>query len=157
MKLAGEETMQGRLSLINHMLAHSFAICVLGGGAIAVGLVTRAFIEADVFSAGFFTIMLALVSYVLTFALGMVLGAFPGWMIFGNIARFLQGAPFAIGDTLCILKGKHKGKIYRVYEVWPERRQVRLDLGASERERTEDVFNDWEVCKVKQTQEIEGG
>jgi hypothetical protein len=51
-----------------------------------------------------------------------------------------NGAPYHPGDSVRILVGRHAGQVATVYQIWPERGQVRVDLGEEARERTSDVF-----------------
>jgi hypothetical protein len=52
-----------------------------------------------------------------------------------------------------ILRGQRAGKIAEVYEIWDTRRQVRLRLSEEEREAVADIFDDYEVLKIKQPSE----
>ena len=65
------------------------------------------------------------------------------------MAARLQGWPFKIGDEVCILSGKHINTITRIYEVWDERGQVRLDLGEEAKNAVDDVFCAVTVCRMK--------
>lgn len=58
-----------------------------------------------------------------------------------------NGAPFKVGDTVMILAGPRCGRVARVYDVWPERGQVRVELSESERLTVKDVFSDFAVCR----------
>jgi transcription antitermination factor NusG len=40
-----------------------------------------------------------------------------------------NGAPYLPGDSVRILVGRHAGRVATVYQIWPERGQVRVDLG----------------------------
>ena len=80
-----------------------------------------------------------------------------GWMvacivlvpIFVPIAVRIQGGPFKAGDDVWILSGKHKNVRTRVYEVWHERGEVRVDLGSQAKESCDDVFDDYAVCRAR--------
>ena len=58
-----------------------------------------------------------------------------------------NGAPFAVGDTVRILAGPFADRVAPVDAVWEERGQVRVVLGDRERERFEDVFGEYQVCR----------
>lgn len=63
-------------------------------------------------------------------AIGWIIGIILIWrIIFAPFAARLQGWPFAVGDRVWILTGKHKNTIAVVYEVWIERGQVRVEWG----------------------------
>lgn len=59
----------------------------------------------------------------------------------------LNGAPFHIGDRVCILVGPHLGRVVQIYEIWSERGQVRVELNEQTREEVKDVFSYNEVCR----------
>jgi hypothetical protein len=83
-------------------------------------------------------------------ALGALLALFPGCFVIGPLMRWAaerNGAPFSVGDDVLILRGQHRGKVLRVYEVWRERGQVRVELGKTERAAVTDVFWDLWVCR----------
>jgi prepilin-type N-terminal cleavage/methylation domain-containing protein len=48
-----------------------------------------------------------------------------------------------------VIAGAHAGRIAAVYEEWPSRNQVRVDLGESEWTEVKDVFLYVQLCKVK--------
>jgi hypothetical protein len=83
-------------------------------------------------------------------ALGFFLAVFPGCFLLGPLmlwAAQRNGAPFSIGDDVLILRGKHRGQVLRVYEVWRERGQVRVELGETDRVGFTDAFWNLEVCR----------
>ena len=74
-------------------------------------------------------------------AIGWIVGIIFIWgMMLGHIAARLQGWPFAVGDRVWILTGRYMNTIATVYEVWTERGQVRVELGAELKEKVEDVY-----------------
>ena len=88
---------------------------------------------------------------------GAILGTFAGIAIFATLAslrEWLNGAPFHRGDRVQILAGKHKGKVVRVYDEWPERKQVRVDLGDQAKRDVEDVFSEVELCRESRTEPL---
>jgi hypothetical protein len=60
----------------------------------------------------------------------------------------VNGAPFRIGDTVRVLRGRYRDQIGTVYAVWRERGQLRVDLGKPAKDRLEDVFWQTEVLRV---------
>lgn len=66
-----------------------------------------------------------------------------------NIRARVNGAPFQRGDCVQILTGLHRGRVARVYEVWGERNQVRVELGEQEKSETKDVFPHLEVFRER--------
>ena len=82
-------------------------------------------------------------------AMGWVFGITFLWMILGPIAARIQGWPFKVGDEVFILSGKEINRVARIYEIWHERGQVRVDLGAEAKNSVEDVFCAVAVCRLK--------
>jgi len=89
----------------------------------------------------------------------VVLGAAIGWLCGGIAGAFilgpfyvavgkLNGAPFQPGDQVQILAGPHRDHVFRVYEVWEVRNQVRVDLGEKAVANFSDVFSSNEICRV---------
>ncbi len=82
--------------------------------------------------------------------LGAMLGVFPGGLLLGVLLRRIEarnGAPFHVGDEVVILSKRFPGRITRVYQVWSERHQVRVELGDADRENVTDVFAYTDVCR----------
>jgi hypothetical protein len=85
--------------------------------------------------------------------LGAMLGAFPCGMFLGIILNSVEarnGAPFQQGDEVVILSKRFPGRVTRVYEVWPTRHQVRVELGEDERREVTDVFSYTDVCRRRE-------
>ena len=80
--------------------------------------------------------------------LGFVFGVFPVWMIVGNIVSVFQGAPFLPGDTVCILSGRHKGKITKVNQVWKSRGQIVVNLSTESKTYRDNVYCNVAVFKI---------
>jgi hypothetical protein len=59
----------------------------------------------------------------------------------------LNGAPFHVGDPVRILVGPHRNHLTRIYEIWDERREVRVELDPQARESVKDVFEFTQVCR----------
>jgi len=86
-------------------------------------------------------------------AIGWIVGIIVIWgMMLGHIAARLQGWPFAVGERVWILTGRHKNTIAKVYEVWTERGQVRVELGPELKEKVEDVYCAVEICRARNTE-----
>lgn len=71
-----------------------------------------------------------------------------------------NGAPFQQGDDVRVLTGPYRDVIGRVYEVWTDRGQLRIDLGKEARRSLEDVFSFVEVSRetgVESAQTPPGG
>jgi transcription antitermination factor NusG len=100
---------------------------------------------------------LSVVEGILAIAAAYGLGALLGMLILGRllypVARWLAGAPFGVGDKVMILRGPRTRKTAEVYEVWESRGQVRLRLSDEERDAVADVFECYEVFKIKEPNE----
>lgn len=65
-----------------------------------------------------------------------------------------NGAPYRVGDYVRILARRQRGRVARVYDVWAERDQVRVELGQEASERVEDVFSHFGVCRVPAAEQV---
>jgi hypothetical protein len=70
------------------------------------------------------------------------------WPFAGRLVGRFNGAPFEVGDVVCILVGPNRDRTVRVYAVWSERGQVRVELGETEKAAIKDVFRYWEICRT---------
>ncbi len=78
-----------------------------------------------------------------------------GWPIICILYSFrseMNGAPFHKGDLVHILVGPHRDRLVSVSEVWRRSDhqhpyQVRVELGAKEKEEEKDLFASDEICK----------
>jgi cellulose synthase/poly-beta-1,6-N-acetylglucosamine synthase-like glycosyltransferase len=116
---------------IQRVLAHGVEIATIGGGLVlgtAVAFFSKAFSLWAVFA-----VLAAL-------PLGAIFGMLVVYPVILVICHFLNGAPFHPGDMVHILKGQHRGRVVRVYDVWGEQGQVRVELGAQEKTDVKDVF-----------------
>jgi hypothetical protein len=75
-------------------------------------------------------------------------GALSLWPIAFTLVNRFNGAPFEVGDVVCILVGPNRDRTVRVYSVWSERGQVRVELGETEKATFKDVFGYVEVCRT---------
>ncbi len=83
---------------------------------------------------------------------GAAIGFFASWFVFKllwHIRIWINGGPFKEGDIVQVIGGPHAGKIAAVYEEWPSRSQVRVDLGEAEWKNVKDVFYNVQLVKVK--------
>jgi hypothetical protein len=84
--------------------------------------------------------------------LGAMIGFVVSWIFFKvlrHIRVWINGGPFHKGDLVQVIAGGHAGRIAAVYEEWPSRNQVRVDLGESEWSEVKDVFSYVQLLKVK--------
>lgn len=89
--------------------------------------------------------------FILLFA-GAVGGAMLSWILLQIVWRirgWINGGPFRKGDLVQVISGAHAGKIAAVYEEWPSRNQVRIDLDHAAWEDVKDVFSSVQLCRVK--------
>lgn len=88
---------------------------------------------------------------VLTLA-GAVGGTVLPWAVIRVVWKIrirINGGPFREGDWVEVITGSQAGKIGRVYEVWPARNQVRVDLGQSARRERRDIFVTTQIRRVQ--------
>jgi len=94
---------------------------------------------------------LALAGYIAAAAaLGYLVGGLMAVFILGPLyyqQSLDNGAPYEPGDRVRLLVGRRRGQIVRVYGVWAERNQVRVELGDAERDAVTDVFSYYQVCR----------
>jgi hypothetical protein len=123
---------------IQYVLAHGIKIATIGGGLALATVVA-------LFSRGFslWTVLATLAAV----PLGAILGMFFLWPGIHIICRFLNGSPLRTGDTVHILIGPHRDRTGRVYDVWPSRGQVCVDLGEQNGKAVKDFFSINEVCR----------
>ncbi len=89
---------------------------------------------------------------------GVLVGYISAMVVLGPVYEVrarINGAPFRVGDSVQILIGEHRGTVTKVYEVWPERRQVRTELGELARKQVRDVFGEISVMRVASPERIE--
>ncbi|HVE16252.1 MAG TPA: hypothetical protein VNB29_05920 [Chthoniobacterales bacterium] len=139
------------IPLYRRLLAHTPTI------SIAIGVVGSLFFmlsileEAGALGTQRDVLFRTILAAALVAAAGYLIGAAFIWMFLGPIAARIQGWPFAIEDRVYILSGPHKGTITRIYEIWLERGQVRVDLGADAKEKVKDVLSAVTVFKIPDT------
>ena len=90
-----------------------------------------------------------MLSLVIIGAIGGFMVSFVFFKIFWHIRIWINGGPFRKDDLVQVLAGMHAGRIAAVYEEWPSRGQVRIDLGGPEWKDVKDVFSHVQLCRVK--------
>ena len=136
-----------RPSLFNYALAHTFGISAAIGAICGVAWLFATLINPQALITDLPVALWGMFATVPAVCLGWFFGALIIWPITFRIAKALQGAPFRVGDRVWILVGKHKGTLTRVYEVWGERGQVRVELGADDKNAVTDVFCLVAICR----------
>ncbi|MFQ5962438.1 MAG: hypothetical protein ACE5MG_13695 [Candidatus Methylomirabilales bacterium] len=142
-------------SRMQYFLARDWPVNVLLGMLTilipAAAIVSLGSPEPSLFTQGSYLIWFVLIVFVLMALLaGFLCALIIAWPIVGIISGLqaeLNGAPFHVGDRVRILVGPHRDRVVEVYEVWDERRQVRVELGEVERNQVEDVFSFGSVCR----------
>lgn len=137
-----------RPTALQRTLAHGFALAgwigAVGGGAWAVSVCEP---TLATFARGG-DLLVVVIAGAAGLALGWLLCVLFLWPFFLAVASRLNGAPFSVGDRVCVLKGAYRGRVTTVYEVWGPRNQVRVELGEAERRAVKDVFFNSEVARV---------
>ena len=94
---------------------------------------------------------IAPLSSIIAVAAAAPLGLLLGYFFFGYplylVGKRLNGGPFHEGDWVRILSGPHKNRLVRVYEVWSQRNQIRVDLGEHAKAQFRDVFSILQVYR----------
>jgi hypothetical protein len=130
--------------------AHLLAIVSQAGGVFMVSVVSISCAALFTQSSDALSILEGILAIAAAYGLGALLGVLILGRLLYPVARWLAGAPFAVGDKVMILRGSRKRKIAEVYEVWDSRGQVRLRLSDEERKAVADVFSCYEVVRVKE-------
>jgi len=77
-------------------------------------------------------------------ALGWMFGflalAFIGPAIY-HFVLWINCRPYQAGDCVQVLAGPHRGRVARIYEIWEERGQYRVELGEQAARDIEDVVS----------------
>ncbi len=131
---------------IQYVLAHGLQIATWGG---AVGFICLSLWDLFVYILRHpdgLSILLLIVPVTAAGFLGWILGALALWPLLYWISSRINGAPFREGDMVHILVGPHRGRVVRVYEMWPSRGQARVELGERERVEVTDVFMWNQIC-----------
>ena len=94
-----------------------------------------------------FTVLLVLVT-IISYLISLVVGSAILPPVFRYIEK-INGSPFKNGDRVEILKGKRRGQIATIYDVWSERYQAGLDIGVEAKDDLADVYCFTEFRKYK--------
>ncbi len=98
------------------------------------------------------TFLFLLLAYACLSGLGFFAGAFTVlWLVF-RVCRFVNGAPFAVGDYATILSGPRAGTTARVYELTIGQGGdplPRLDLGPEVAAKYGDIFEDYTLLRQR--------
>ena len=113
----------------------------------AITLMLLALNDEGALVANFQVWLWIIIAAILAGLIGLIIGVTVIWGNLSRIAARIQGWPFKVGDEVVILTGKHKHTVAKIYEIWKERGQVRLDLGEDLKKAVEDVFCGVEVCR----------
>jgi hypothetical protein len=100
-------------------------------------------------------VLLFLASVILAPVLAFFVSLPCGVVVLGPIYSLrakLNGAPFQAGDRVRILVGPHRDRDVRIYDVWTERSQVRVELDAQTKAEVRDVFSFTQVCRESAAQ-----
>jgi hypothetical protein len=140
-----------RPSLFNYALAHTCEFSMATGIFRALAFLFTSIMPLQTVGMNWSVALWATLAAIPTAGIGWMAGVFMIWPVAGRVAGALQGAPFHVGDPVWVLVGKYKDTLTRVYEVWDERGQVRVELGAKEREDVTDVFCIVAICRDRST------
>jgi len=102
------------------------------------------------------SLLLAVVMLAVSLPIGFYIGAFTAGFLLSPLYCLMgwwNGAPFAIGDTVQIIGGKHRGKVARVYAMW-QGDSVRVRLGDTEESCFSDVFVPSQLLRVRDTENL---
>jgi len=120
-------------------------------------LATYALLSEGVFLAAFTdvsSVLYLLLAYACLSGLGFFAGAFTVLWLVLRVCRYINGAPFAVGDYVTILTGPHVGTVARVYELTVGQGGgllPRLDLGADVAAKHLDIFDDYSLLRQAHT------
>lgn len=133
----------------HYVLSYAYYPTLVAGALTGFMLAVKVSWRSGLLSTSLSSAILEVVAFILpTTALGFMLAVFPTWSIISRIIIRIQGAPFRTGDTVTILKGKHRGKTTKVYETWGGER-VRLELGDNEKASLTDIYLITDACKAR--------
>lgn len=123
---------------IQYILTHVFKISMSLGAGTAVVIVAIIVGELSLWT---------LLAMLLALPLGCYLGALFIGPVLTSLNSELNGAPFQEGELVRLLVAPYRDRVTRIYEIWQERYQVRVDLGEKAKENVTDVFGEHEICR----------
>ncbi|MFO1488560.1 MAG: hypothetical protein U1F65_08780 [Verrucomicrobiota bacterium] len=98
------------------------------------------------------SVLCLLLAYACLSGLGFFAGAFTVFWLVLRVCRYVNGAPFTVGEYVTVLTGPHVGTVARVYELTGSQGGgllPRLDLGADVADKYLDIFDDY--CLLRQS------
>lgn len=145
------EELSIRVTRTQRFFANGWALWVcLGACAIGLPGVMLQTVNLKAAFASGWHVWLPLVGASLIFAIvGFLFGAIIACLILGplyGLRARLNGGPFAPGDRVVVLSGKHRGRRGSVYAEWQEG-TVRVGLGEQEKARFQDIFGQHQLLR----------
>ena len=144
-------------SLRHRICARPMTISWVLGTLMLWTLVTFALRSEGMFPAVFTevsSVLCLLLGYACLSGLGFFAGAFTVQWLVLRVCRYINGAPFAVGDYVAILNGPRVGTVARVYELTVGQGGgllPRLDLGADVAAKFLDIYDDYRLLRQSQT------
>ena len=96
------------------------------------------------------SVLCLLLVYACLSGLGFFAGLFTVLWLVLKVCRYINGAPFAVGDYATVLTGPRAGTVARVYELTVGQGGgllPRLDLGAEVAAKYLDIFDDYSLLR----------
>ena len=122
-------------------------------------LATCAFCSESVFEefTNFSFFACLLVAYACLSGLGFFAGAFTLLWLVLRVCRYVNGAPFKVGDYVTVLTGPHAGTVARVDEIIVGQGGgllPRLELGPDAAAQHSDIFEDYAILRQSQSTDL---
>lgn len=124
----------------HYFLAHTFSFSVVIGIAGSIGALLSTLHEEGLLMGEWPVIGWILLAAIPVAGIGYIFGCVFVWMVLGSIVGKIQGWPFTVGDEVVILTGENKGVVAKIYEVWADCGQVRVELGDEAKASVTDVY-----------------
>ena len=138
-----------KVKAYHYLVAYTLQFSMCLGAAGAVVLLLLALHDEGILVANLGVWVWIILASIPAGLIGLILGTIFIWGVFlARVAARIQGWPFKAGDEVVILTGKHKNTQAKIYEIWGERGQVRVDLGDNLKQAVKDVFCAVEVCRI---------
>lgn len=143
-----------RPRLHHRICARPVVICWLLGALFLWTLTSMAFLSDGVFPAAFSdvsTVLLLLLGYACLAGLGFFVGTIPLFWLVARVCRWVNGAPYVVGDRVTIITGRNAGTTTTVYELTPSQGGdllPRVELGAEARQKYLDVCDDFTLLRT---------
>jgi len=96
------------------------------------------------------SVLCLLLAYACLSGLGFFVGAFTVYWLVLRVCRYINGAPFEVGDYVTVLTGPRVGTVACVYELSVGQGGgllPRLDLGADVAAKYHDIFDDFTLLR----------